>query len=74
MDTGLLREFDQIQQTRFWQRYEEELLKARDAASSKLCKDSRIGESVVRGDIWQGNLQVIDQIIDTPSRLIGKDD
>jgi len=74
MDSTLKNEFLEIQNTRFWKLYIDAIMKARDAAATQLCKNSRISEPVVRGDIWQGNLQVIDQILAAPSRIIGKED
>jgi hypothetical protein len=70
----LANEFAEIVETQFWKAYIEAIMKARDAAATQLCKNSRISEPVVRGDIWQGNLQVIDQILTAPSRIIGKED
>lgn len=74
LNSTLANEFLEIQETQFWKKYIELIYKARDAAATQLCKNSRISEPVVRGDIWQGNLQVIDQILAAPSRIIGKED
>jgi hypothetical protein len=71
MDSALRDEFERIRVTRFWQLFEGELKKARDAAAKNL-ELGRIGEPTVRGEVWQERLRVIDQIMAAPSRLIDR--
>ena len=70
MELDLLREFETVQRTRFWEIFWNFLFENREAAANRLCRDAQIGGPAVLGDVWQERFRVIDQIIAAPSRIV----
>jgi hypothetical protein len=73
IDYKLSQEFEDIKKTRFWKEYVQKLDMSRDTLTRLLCT-VKIGEPAVRGDIYQENIRLINQIINLPEKMIGKED
>lgn len=65
----LEREWVEISKTTFWRDYVSTIMDAKKKFVTKLQKE-RIGEPCVRGDIWQENLKLLDEVLGLPSKML----
>jgi hypothetical protein len=72
VDSELRRDLDEIEKTRFWKEYLEQLENARKTIVNNLCKVN-ISKPVTYGDVLQFALRTIEKVIELPNKLIGTD-
>ena len=72
INQAYFQDFEDISKTAFWRAYETELQSVRETLVKQLTKNSDIGDPATVGDVWQGCLMVVEQILRVPQKLIGK--
>ena len=70
----LEREFREIEATDFWKEFMARIEEDKRLAIVNLTRDPDIGESCVKGQIWQGRLRLIEKIEKMPRLIVGYED